>query len=242
MYLKVKDFTRYPLNFYSGKNFSILILAFAIPKGSNTNVKWVSVNFHLPLKISSSFLEKYYNLVFSFARLFDREKQSVHSFQVVATDSGRYDVRLSKVPVTIMIEDVNDNRPKFSRYPFFVDIPAYTQPGHDFFKVTAEDKDEGTNAEIVYRFSSESSSNKFHINPNTGSISAMSSLSIDVGKLYHLEVIATDKGNPPLSTSGLVEIRIGETPEGMPSIRFQNTSYVAHLPENSPAGKQVCQV
>lgn len=62
-------------------------------------------------------------------RLFDRESRSSYYFLVVATDGGRYDSRSARVPVTIAIEDVNDNSPVFSRYPFSVNIPVYTQPG-----------------------------------------------------------------------------------------------------------------
>jgi hypothetical protein len=175
-------------------------------------------------------------------RLFDHEHQSVYNFQVVATDGGRYDARSQKVPVKITIRDVNDNKPVFSRFPFSAEVPAYTQPGHNLLRVTAEDQDEGTNAEIVFSFVNEPANNKFRINPNTGIVTAASSLAMDSGKLFRFEVLARDKGNPPQSATGLIEIKVGDSLEGAATLRFQNTSYVVPLPENAPIGREVVQV
>jgi protocadherin-16/23 len=130
----------------------------------------------------------------------------------------------------------------FSRFPFSAEVPAYTQPGHNLLRVTAEDQDEGTNADIVFSFVNEPSNNKFRINPNTGIVTAASSLAMESGKLFHLEVLARDKGNPPQSATGLIEIKVGESPEGAASLRFQNSSYMVHLPENAPIGREVAQV
>lgn len=108
--------------------------------------------------------------------------------------------------------------------------------------MTAEDQDEGTNADIVFSFVNEPSNNKFRINPNTGIVTAASSLAMESGKLFHLEVLARDKGNPPQSATGLIEIKVGESPEGAATLRFQNLSYMVHLPENAPIGREVTQV
>ncbi|RZF38383.1 hypothetical protein LSTR_LSTR017399 [Laodelphax striatellus] len=173
---------------------------------------------------------------------FDRERQSMYEFQVVATDGGRYDARSQKVPVQIIIGDVNDNKPVFTRYPFTAEVAAYTQPGHDLLRVTAVDDDEGTNADIVFSLINEPPNNKFRIDPNSGVVTAAASLAMESGKMFHLEVLATDKGNPPQSATGLVEIRVGEWPEGSPTLRFQNASYTVLIPENSPTGKEVLQI
>uniref|UniRef100_A0A8D8W2C8 Protocadherin-16 n=1 Tax=Cacopsylla melanoneura TaxID=428564 RepID=A0A8D8W2C8_9HEMI len=174
--------------------------------------------------------------------LFDRESRSSYYFLVVATDGGRYDRRSARVPVHILIEDVNDNPPQFTRYPFTVQIPSYTQPGQDVLRISAVDNDEGANAEIVYKFVFESPNNKFRINPNTGQISATTSLVSENGKYFGLEVMATDKGNPQLSATGLVEIRVGEMGDNAPVVKFQNASYTVTVPENMPNGNQVLQV
>ena len=146
------------------------------------------------------------------------------------------------MPVQITIADINDNKPAFSRFPFSAEVPAYSQPGHNLLRVTAEDQDDGTNAEIVFSFVNEPFSSKFRISPNTGIVTAASGLVMESGKLFHLEVLARDKGNPPQSATGLIEIKVGDSPEGAATLRFQNSSYVVHLPENAPTGTDVVQV
>ncbi|KAL1139417.1 hypothetical protein AAG570_006401 [Ranatra chinensis] len=172
----------------------------------------------------------------------DRERQSVFEFQVVATDGGRYDARSHKVPVRITVEDVNDNKPVFSDYPFTAEVPGNTQPGQDLLRVTATDADQGPNADVVYSFFNQPPNNKFRINPKSGVITASSGLAMESGRLFHLQLVATDKGNPPQSSTGLVEIKVGDGPEGAPTLRFQNSSYIVQLPENAEVGTDVVQV
>nr|CAD7437986.1 unnamed protein product [Timema bartmani] len=176
------------------------------------------------------------------SRPLDHERQSSYSFQVVAMDGGRYDARSQRVPVQVMVTDVNDNKPVFTKFPFTARVPAYTQPGHTLVRVTAEDADEGTNSEVVFSLVNEPLGGKFRINPNTGAISAASSLTPESGRLFRLQVLARDKGNPPQSSTGLVEVRVGEGLEGATQLRFQNNSYHVDILENSPPGTEVIQV
>jgi protocadherin-16/23 len=53
--------------------------------------------------------------------------------------------------------------------------------------------------------------------------------------------LAKDKGTPPLSSTALVVIQVGEVPPSN-RLRFQEVSYAATLPENSVPGKEVAQV
>ncbi|XP_055711473.1 protein dachsous [Phlebotomus papatasi] len=176
------------------------------------------------------------------AGLFDREKENVYNFMVVATDGGKYDARSQKVPVQIIIDDVNDNKPVFEKYPFKGHVAALVQPGQTLLQVSATDEDQGTNGEIVYSLINDSTNGKFRINPNTGSLSATQSLASENGKLLHLEVIARDKGNPPQTAIGLIELQVGDIPPGTPHLRFQNDTYVVRLPENGVSGQSVVQL
>lgn len=161
----------------------------------------------------------------------------------MATDGGKYDAKSQTVPVQITISDVNDNKPVFAKYPFSGQVGALSQPGQTLLKVTATDADYGTNAEIVYSLVEGSKFwTKFRINPNTGALSATQSLASENGKLIHLEVLARDKGNPPQSATGLIELRVGDMPEGTATLHFQNSSYTVSLMENAPVGKEILQV
>uniref|UniRef100_A0A6P7F7B9 Protein dachsous n=1 Tax=Diabrotica virgifera virgifera TaxID=50390 RepID=A0A6P7F7B9_DIAVI len=180
--------------------------------------------------------------VITTAGIFDREHQSVYNFLIVATDGGKYNARSQSVPVTVKILDVNDNKPIFTHYPFKQKVAPYIQPGQMILKVTANDADEGTNADIVYSISRDDSYGKFRINPNSGIITTTQSLASNKGKVIYLNILATDKGNPPRSSSGLVEIIVGDMQEGSPELRFQNDTYTVQIAENAEQFRDIIQV
>jgi len=137
---------------------------------------------------------------------------------------------------------VNDNAPVFEEYPFRARVSTGTQPGQNILRVTANDADEGANGEIVYSFLHEQEKPKFRIHPNTGVVTASLSLSQDNGKIYHLKVLARDKGNPPNSAQGLIELQIGDLVNLTPSLKFQNDTYNVVVQENSAAGTEIVQI
>lgn len=167
---------------------------------------------------------------------------------VLAMDKGRYEVRSGSVAVQINVLDINDNRPIFERYPYTAQVPALIQPGQTLLKVQAHDADQGANGELLYALKADSLlgtpaiRSKFRINPNTGALSATQSLASETGNLLQLEVIARDKGNPPQSSVGLIELLVGETPPNQPVLRFQNETYRTSIRENSPTGMALLHV
>lgn len=189
-------------------------------------------------------------------RPLDRERQSEYSLVVVATDGGRYDARSQSVPVHITVTDVNDQQPELTRFPFTATIPASSQPGQSVLRVSAVDLDVGTNAEVLYSFVNAGTLpglepgpvTKFRLDPSTGVVTVATGLAADAGRLIRLQVLARDKGNPPLSSTGLVEIRVASGASGQgaaddaTSLRFQNQSYVVQLEENAAPGTAVAQV
>lgn len=178
---------------------------------------------------------------YSISSTFDREVKGEYTFLVVATDGGRYDTRSTRVPVTIIIEDINDNRPKFTSFPFYAQINPLTPPGQTLLRLTAVDADIGTNSEIVYSLD-ENAPSKFRLDPNTGALTSSQSLVPDSGRLLHLKIVAVDKGNPPLSVNGLIELQIGEEQLGTPRLNFLNSTYVSSLMEDSVNGVEIIRV
>lgn len=173
----------------------------------------------------------------------DRERTPNYWLQVVARDGGKYNPRSSTALVYVKVLDVNDNVPIFTKYPFTAEIQSHVQPGVDIVRVSTVDKDEGSNADVLYSFKEgQVAANKFRVNPNTGVVTASSSLASDDGKVFHLEVIATDKGNPPQSSSGLLEIKIGDEFDRIPVMRFKNSTYRVTIPENLDQLDEVLEV
>lgn len=157
-------------------------------------------------------------------------------------DSGKYDAKSTSIPVWINISDVNDNAPVFEKYPFRTRVSIGTLPGQNILQVKANDADEGANGKIVYSFVREVEKPKFRIHPNTGVVTASLSLSQDNGKIYHLEVLARDKGNPPKSARGLIELQIGDLADLSPALKFQNDTYNVVVQENAAAGTEIVQI
>lgn len=182
------------------------------------------------------------NVFIIFCRLFDRERQSSYEFLVVATDNGKYNARSQKVSVTIQVRDVNDNKPIFTKYPFDISIPPYISPGQTILRVSAKDIDQGINSEIVYSLPNDRLHNKFRINPNSGILTTSQSLASENGNVIYLNVIATDKGNPPQSSTGLIEIVVGDISDASPQLRFQNSTYNVLISENIDQFHDVLQV
>lgn len=172
----------------------------------------------------------------------DRERQSSYTFLVIATDSGRYDAKNTSIPVEINVSDVNDNAPIFEEYPFRTRVSVGTQPGQNILRVSAKDADDGANGDIVYSLINEQEKPKFRIHSSTGEVTASLSLSQDNGRTYHLEVLAQDKGNPPKSAKGLIELEIGDLADLTPSLKFQNDTYNVVVQENSAAGTEIVKI
>ena len=57
-----------------------------------------------------------------------------------------------------------------------------------------------------------------------------------------MEVLARDKGNPPRASKGLIEVRIGDSDDSTPVLRFQNETYQVIVQENSAVGTEVVRV
>lgn len=57
-----------------------------------------------------------------------------------------------------------------------------------------------------------------------------------------LNVVATDKGNPPQRSKGLVEIQVGDVQQSSTQLRFHNDTYKVTIPENTDQFKEVVQV
>ncbi|KAF0309990.1 Protein dachsous [Amphibalanus amphitrite] len=172
---------------------------------------------------------------------FNRERRSRYTFEVQATDGGQYDARVARATVTVIIDDANDHAPVLTRYPFTARVPAYTEQGTELVTVHADDNDLGANGQVTYSFANQPANSAFRIHPETGVVKAIGSLSKESGRVFHLEVVAKDRGSPPQSAVGLVEIIVGQQRD-QTTLQFQNNTYTARIPENAQTGSDVIQV
>ncbi|XP_077996449.1 cadherin-23-like [Glandiceps talaboti] len=131
----------------------------------------------------------------------DRELKDSYTFDVVAIDGG--DVRLcDDSTVTITILDVNDNKPEFESCIYSYGIPEDYAIGSYLDTVIAVDLDIGSNGEVRYSVDTYD----FIINETT--------------------VIATDNGEPALTSSTLVEVNIWDINDNAPQFIYDNFEIV----------------
>ncbi|KAL4702872.1 hypothetical protein ACJJTC_003995 [Scirpophaga incertulas] len=101
----------------------------------------------------------------------------------------KYDVK-----ILVRIKDVNDNPPKFlsSGRPLVTAISTTAPFGYQVIQLHATDADTGINADIRYQIINEQAP-RFAIDPVSGRVRVVSSLSRDAGRVFGFDVKATDK-------------------------------------------------
>ena len=91
--------------------------------------------------------------VINLKRTLDFETEVELTLEILAYDSG--DIPLSvSTTVTVSVQDVNDNKPVFTRDAYFFDIREDLSSFELIGTVLATDEDSGVNAELVYSLKS----------------------------------------------------------------------------------------
>lgn len=135
----------------------------------------------------------------------DFETVPFHTFTVIACDRGN-PALCSNASVRVNVEDFNDESPIFDQDTYMTDVCfSNALSGLTVIQPVATDADSGTNAELVYSLSQ---SPLFSIDETTGQISLRRRPSVsDVGP-HILRVVASNRGNIPLSDSATINIRL----------------------------------
>ncbi|XP_058048914.1 protocadherin Fat 4 isoform X2 [Ahaetulla prasina] len=168
----------------------------------------------------------------------DREKKKEYIMLVTAVDSGIPNLTGTGT-ISVKVDDVNDNVPKFAFNMYSKTIPEDAPTGTDVLLVNASDSDGSVNAVISYSLSGGNS--QFTINPSTGQIITSALLDREAKENYTLIVVAKDGGIPtPLSSSASVLVTIADVNDNPP--KFQHHPYVTHIPSPTNTGTFVFAV
>ena len=84
----------------------------------------------------------------------DREKVTDYTLQLVARDGGE-PPNTGTLKVKVLVEDFNDNPPKFTQTLYTANFSETEGKGYEIVKVHATDKDEDQNGRVVYFLSSQ---------------------------------------------------------------------------------------
>ncbi|XP_026186761.1 protocadherin alpha-7-like [Mastacembelus armatus] len=207
------------------------------------------INPDLPFLLTQSLQNNMYSVVTKV--LLDREKQSEYNVTIIARDAGEPPLTSDKT-ITIVVSDVNDNRPEFPQTPYMFYINENNKPGESILSITASDRDEGSNALISYHILRDRGGENLltsflNVNSETGDITALKSFDFESVKMFQFQVVATDSGAPSLSSNVTVNVFILDQNDNAPVILYPVSSNgsaegLEEIPRNVNAGHLVTKV
>ncbi|XP_035583573.1 protocadherin alpha-7-like [Zalophus californianus] len=166
----------------------------------------------------------------------DREQSPELHLVLTATDRGKPELT-GTVQLLIKVLDANDNAPAFDRTLYEVKLPENVPNGTLVIKLNASDLDEGSNADIIYSFSSGVSTDiksKFYMDALSGEIIAIGHIDFEESKTYKLRVEAIDKGSLPLAGHCTVHVQVLDANDNAPELTV--TSLSLPISENAQPG------
>lgn len=141
----------------------------------------------------------------------DREQRSVYDLVAEARDQGQ-PARSARVPLHVLVTDVNDNAPEMiDPQADVVSVREEQPPGIEVVRIRAVDQDNGANATVTYALLKGRDSDGFGlfgIDPVTGVIRTRVVLDHEERPMYQVVVAATDGGRPPKQTSRVLHIEV----------------------------------
>ncbi|KAK7085872.1 Protocadherin Fat 4 [Halocaridina rubra] len=172
----------------------------------------------------------------------DRELKDEYSLKVSAVDGSWR----AETPLTITVQDENDNAPEFEKSSYVFNFPELQRSVAFVGQVTATDRDkQGPNSVISY--SLKFPSDFFSVDPSSGEILSKQALQYkhtikgpSPENQYHLAVVATDNGKPPMSSESSVIINVVDANNNPPV--FAKDRYFIPVPESSPIGLSILQL
>ncbi|XP_035768944.1 protocadherin gamma-A4-like [Neolamprologus brichardi] len=197
-------------------------------------------NDHFSLQIREMGEDKIPFLVLQ--KSLDREKESEHKLILTAVDGGN-PPRTGTLNVTVIVLDSNDNHPTFNQELYSVTIPENVDRDTSVTRVNATDLDEGVNGKIEYFFGGELNTklyDTFSLDKDTGEIRVKGEIDFENMDVYKLDVHATDKGQPPMSTNCRVIINVLDVNDNKPEIEVTSVSKI--VSEDSKPGTVVALI
>uniref|UniRef100_A0A3B4ZYD7 Cadherin domain-containing protein n=1 Tax=Stegastes partitus TaxID=144197 RepID=A0A3B4ZYD7_9TELE len=200
----------------------------------------LSQNDHFHLEIRDRGEDKIPFLVLQ--RHLDREQKTNHSLILTALDGGT-PARSANLSLIIKVLDNNDNRPIFSQEVYSATLQENAALDTVIIKVQATDLDEGINGDVEYSFGGDINSNVlklFSLDRHNGEITVKGQIDYETADVYKLDVQASDKGQPPMTTDCRVIIKIQDVNDNKPEIEV--TSISSMVPEDSKHGTVIALI
>lgn len=172
-------------------------------------------------------------------RMLDRESVALYNLVAYAVDRGSPALSTS-VTITIYVEDVNDNPPRFESDKLKLSIPENSPVGWTVGEIKAFDPDEGPNAEIQYSIVGGPDADAFSLVSRPGEPAELTTrIELDYESSVKTYNVIVRASSPPLRNDVDVEIHVTDVNDNAPvlkdfTIMFNN--YKNYFPVG-PIGK-----
>nr|XP_051700304.1 protocadherin gamma-B4 isoform X41 [Oryctolagus cuniculus] len=170
-------------------------------------------------------------------RPLDFEDVKEYSIVLEARDGGGM---IAQCTVEIEVLDENDNVPEVTFQSLRDLIMEDTELGTHIALLKIRDKDSGPNGEVTCKLEGDVPFKIIPSSKNSYKLVTDGTLDREQTSEYNVTITATDRGQPPLSSSSTVTLRIGDVNDNAPV--FHQAAYVVHVPENNPPGASIAQV
>lgn len=170
----------------------------------------------------------------------DREEKDLYELKVQASDFGSPPLS-SEIVLLIKVTDTNDCHPVFQRDVHIVNIVEDAPQGSSLIQMQARDADEGVNSDVRYSILRSSHQDSLiSIDPESGLVTTAAELDRERQMEMWFLVVATDGGEPALSTTATVTVLVEDVNDNEPV--FQQQLYNVSIPEHSDIGSCFLQV
>uniref|UniRef100_A0A8C1WJD8 FAT atypical cadherin 2 n=1 Tax=Cyprinus carpio TaxID=7962 RepID=A0A8C1WJD8_CYPCA len=170
----------------------------------------------------------------------DRETFSRYDITIEARDQAKLDPQLfSFTDLVVVLEDINDNPPKFVPTIYRIKVPEDVPPGTVLLWVESFDLDLESGGLISYNLKN-SEAGTFFLDTSTGCLTLERELDFEKQQSYNLTVRAVDHGKPrSLSSSCFIEVEVLDVNENLNRPLFTQFVHNAAIMEDATVGTSV---
>ena len=167
--------------------------------------------------------------------MFDFEDRDEYSVTVECSDNGEPPLS-SAQEASVTILDMNDNAPSFAQSSYVLNLKENGSVGIAVLVPHARDVDSGVNSDIIYSLSGEASS-LLVVDPKTGILKTNAIYDHEQMEKFTCNIIATDRGSPPLSAVASIIVNIVDINDEPPV--FSKMLYSFGTFENQPEQTEI---
>ncbi|XP_062333238.1 protocadherin Fat 1a isoform X1 [Osmerus eperlanus] len=176
-------------------------------------------------------------------RPLDREVHPVYVLKIAARDQAVSEPQLvSTVLLKVILEDVNDNPPKFVPPNYRVKVREDLPIGTVIMWLEAHDPDVGPSSQVRYSLTDNGGGN-FEVDKISGAVRIVQNLDYEKRQVYNLTAKAKDKGKPmSLSSSCFIEVDVVDVNENLYRPWFPSFVDKGFIKEDAVIGTSVMKV